>query len=72
MRRQSKMIHVRVRDDDTANILERQTPCLELITQRDDCLFRFCAGINERELVTFGKVAIDGTDRERGRNRDGV
>lgn len=59
-------------DDDATNILERQAPRLELITQRDDCFIRFCAGINEREFIPLRKIAIDGADREWGRNRNGV
>ncbi len=66
------MIDVRVRDDDAADVFERQPARAQRGAQCVKCrrVFRSC--IDQRQFIAFSEVAIDGTDWKRRWNCDGL
>jgi hypothetical protein len=65
------MIFVRVRKYNALQISNAH-PCLpQTLAQSFVCFFSLGAGIDEREWVFMDQIAIDGTNVERRRDRDG-
>lgn len=72
LRRQPKMIDVRVGDDDAANVFERQTALTQRFAQRGKCRRLFGSRVDQRQFIAFGEIDVDGADGKRCWNCDGL
>lgn len=72
LRGKSKMVYVRVRDDDAANVLERETARGEFGAQRVERRRVFRSRVNQRQFIAFDEIDIDRTDAKGSGNCDRV
>jgi hypothetical protein len=70
LRGKPKVIDVRVRDDDAANVLERDAARAEFGAQRVERRRVFRSGIDERQLIARREIDVDRTNREGCWNRN--
>ena len=72
LRGKSKVIDVRVCDDDPANIFERAPARAQRVAQCGQRRRIVGARIDQRQFIAFGEIAVDRTDRKRRWDRDGL
>ena len=69
---QPKVIDMRVRDDDAANVPECETVCAQFLAEGLQRRRVLRPRIDQRQLIAFGKIAVDRTDWKRRGNREGM